>query len=200
VKEDFGSVKILAINGSPRRRGNTDALLAAFLKGAPLDAGIEVVRVADRTIHPCIGCGGCDNTGRCVLEDDITGLYDKILSAHRIILASPIYFYGITAQAKAFVDRTQALWNRQRLEGKKQLRATKGKGFFLSVAASHGEKLFDGAILTARYAFDAMGVTYEGEFLVRGVEKKGDLGANRATLAQAEEAGRSFLAADEQYR
>ena len=87
--------QVLAINGSPRRRGNTEALLDAMAKGlAAAGALCEIVRVSDLDIHPCIGCGGCEKGGECVLEDDMTGLYPKIIEADRIVLASPIYFYG----------------------------------------------------------------------------------------------------------
>lgn len=189
-------MKVLALSGSPRRKGNTETLLRAVLRGAEAAGGeIEVVRLYDLRIQPCIGCGGCDKTGECVLEDDMQELYPKILAAQRVILASPIYFYGITAQAKAFVDRCQALWNRKRLQKEKGewRKDLSRKGFLLAVSATHGEKVFDGAILTARYAFDAMGMEYGGDFLVKGMEGRGDMAKDQATLARAEQAGRNFM-------
>lgn len=185
--------QILAINGSPRRRGNTETLLDAIVKGAAaMGALIEVVRVSDLDIHPCIGCGGCEKTGECVLEDAMTGLYPKILAADGIILASPIYFYGITAQAKAFVDRCQALWSRKRLlqqEGRWQDEPQR-TGYLVAVAATHGVKVFDGARLTAQYVFDAMGATYADELLVRGIDRRGEMLQADTILAQGEEFGR----------
>lgn len=189
-------MKVLALSGSPRRKGNTETLLRAVLRGAEAAGGeIEVVRLYDLRIQPCIGCGGCDKTGECVLEDDMQELYPKILAAQRVILASPIYFYGITAQAKAFVDRCQALWNRKRLQKEKGewRKDLSRKGFLLAVSATHGEKVFDGAILTARYAFDAMGMEYGGDFLVKGMEGREDMAKDQATLARAEQAGRNFM-------
>lgn len=188
-----GEWRILALNGSPRRRGNTEVLLDAIARGATaVGSAIEVVRVSDLDVHPCIGCGGCDKTGECVLEDDMTGLYPKILAADRLILASPIYFYGITAQAKALVDRCQALWNRKRLlqQAGRWQQEPQRTGFLVAVAATQGAKVFDGARLTAHYAFDAMGAAYGEELLVRGIDRRGEMLQDAARLAQAEEFGR----------
>ena len=189
-------MKVLVLNGSPRRGGNTEVLLAALVKGMEQKGGeAEMIRLCDLTIQPCIGCGGCDETGRCVLEDDMVPLYDKIIEAKRVIVASPIYFYGITAQAKAFVDRTQALWSWKRLmteKGEWQPDPNR-KGFLVSVAATQGAKVFEGAILTVKYAVDAMGMTYGGEFLVRGVDRRGEMRKEAETLKEAEEAGKSFM-------
>jgi multimeric flavodoxin WrbA len=189
-------MKVLALSGSPRKKGNTETLLRAVLKGVTAAGGeVELIRLYDLRIQPCIGCGGCDKTGECVLEDDMQELYPKILAAPRVILASPIYFYGITAQAKAFVDRCQALWNRKRLEIEKGewRQDPNRKGFLVAVAATHGEKVFDGAILTAKYGFDAMGLSYGGEFVVKGMDSRGDMAQDEATLARAEQAGRKFM-------
>ena len=185
--------QVLAINGSPRRRGNTEALLDAMAKGlAAAGALCEIVRVSDLDIHPCIGCGGCEKGGECVLEDDMTGLYPKIIEADRIVLASAIYFYGITAQAKGFVDRCQALWSRRRLlerEGRWRDDPER-RGYLVAVAATHGAKVFDGARLTARYAFEAMGAAYGDELLVRGIDRRGEMLQDAARLAEAEAFGR----------
>lgn len=185
--------KVLALNGSPRRRGNTEALLNAITAGVTAAGGdMEVVRVSDLAIQPCIGCGGCEKSGECVLEDDMTALYDRVNAADRIILASPIYFYGVTAQLKAFIDRTQALWSRKRLlqKRKKWQEDPQRQGFLVAVAATRGVKVFDGAVLTAKYAFDAMGVAYGGELLVRGIDRKGEMLKDQKKLAEAEAFGR----------
>lgn len=189
-------MKVLALIGSPRKKGNTETLLRAVLQGAEAAGGeIELIRLCDLHILPCIGCGGCDKTGECVLQDDMQAMYPKILESQRVILASPIYFYGITAQAKGFVDRCQALWNRKRLlteKGEWRKDPTR-KGFLVTVSATHGERVFEGAILTAKYAFDAMGMAYGGEFAVKGMDGRGDMAKDAATLARAEEAGRKFM-------
>ncbi len=189
-------MKVLALNGSPRRKGNTEELLRAVAKGMETAGGeVEVVRLVELNIKGCIGCGGCDKTGQCVLEDDMQQLYPKILEAKRIVLASPIYFYGITSQAKAFVDRNQALWNRKRImiEKGEWRNDPERKGFLICVAATQGAKLFDGPILNATYVYDAMGMKYGGEFLVKGKDRRGDMAKDKETLRKAFEAGKRFM-------
>jgi multimeric flavodoxin WrbA len=187
---------VLVFLGSPRKKGNSEILTEALLEGVRDEGGMpEIIRLCDLKISPCISCGGCDKTGKCVVEDDMTPLYEKIISTDKIILASPIFFYGITAQAKAFIDRTQALWNRKRLLQRKGewVDNPERKGFFISVAATRGAKIFAGALLTMKYGYDAMGMQYAGEFLVSGPDKCGDMAKNEIKLAEAKEAGRNFI-------
>jgi len=189
-------MKILAFLGSPRKKGNTEVLMEAVAAGVKSAGGdLEAVRLCDLNIQPCTGCGGCDKTGRCVLEDDMIPLYDRILAANRVIVASPIYFYNITAQAKAFVDRTQALWSWKRLmEGRGEWQQDLArKGYFVSVAATRGKKVFEGAVLTVKYAFDAMGLVYGGELLVKGIDRRGEMGREKEQLKEAEAFGRECV-------
>lgn len=190
-------MKVLALLGSPRKGGNSEILLEAVLRGVRTagENEVEIVRLASLKISPCIACGGCDRTGECVVQDDMIPLYDKLNAASRVILVSPIYFYGITAQAKCFVDRLQAQWNRKRLLQKKGewLDDRGRKGVLLSVAATRGEKVFDGAILVMKYACDAMGVVYGGEVLARGIDRRGDMKKREAELLQAELFGREMM-------
>jgi multimeric flavodoxin WrbA len=189
-------MNVLVFLGSPRKKGNSEVLTEAVLKGVRQVGGdSEIIRLCDLNISPCLNCGGCDKTGKCVVDDDMTPLYDKIISTDLIILASPIFFYGITAQAKAFIDRTQALWNRKRLlmeKGEWQENPNR-RGFFISVAATSGTKIFEGAVLTMKYGYDAMGTAYAGELLVTGADRKGDMAKFEKKLQEAEEAGRNFV-------
>jgi multimeric flavodoxin WrbA len=107
-------MKILAIAGSPRRNGNTDTLLEQAIAGAR-SAGAEVdhVVLSRLNVAPCIECNRCFKTGRCAVLDDYQSLYDKTLEADGIILAAPIFFMNLSAQAKAFIDRFQCLWARR---------------------------------------------------------------------------------------
>ncbi|MBU0967523.1 MAG: flavodoxin family protein [Proteobacteria bacterium] len=192
----MNTMKVLVFNGSPRRGGNTQVLLSAVAKGVESAGGeIEIIRLADLNISPCQSCGGCDKTGICVVKDDMGLLYEKIDQVKRIILASPIYFYGVTAQAKAFVDRSQALWSRKYILKKKgEWRDDADRlGFFVSVAATKGEKVFDGAVLTAKYFYDAIGFGYGGALLVKGVDKRGEMAKAVDRMAQAEEFGRRIV-------
>lgn len=191
-------VKVLALTGSPRKGGNTETLVAAIMAGAAqAGAECETVRLSDLKISPCIGCGGCTKTGRCVIFDDMQGLYDKLAAADVICLASPIYFYGLTAQTKAFIDRLQALWSKKQLlvAAKQWPPHPHKKGYLISVAATRGDKLFVGAQLCAQYAFDAMGVHYAGDFLVRGVDQRGDMKRMADKLQEAEQFGKAIVGA-----
>ncbi len=189
-------MNVLGIFGSPRRGGNTELLLEEALQGAETE-GAKVARLhlSDFTITPCKECHGCDAAGNCVILDDMQKIYPKLLEADAIIVASPIFFYGVTAWTKALIDRCQALWSRKYLlkdpslgkEGKKR------KGFFLSVGATKGPKVFEGAILTVKYFFDVLNADYMGELVFRGVEAKGDILKHPEALQQAFEAGRKLV-------
>ena len=83
---------VLVFLGSPRKKGNSEVLTEALLEGVRDEGGMpEIIRLCDLKISPCISCGGCDKKGICVVEDDMTPLYEKIISTDKIILASPIF-------------------------------------------------------------------------------------------------------------
>ncbi|MBU0675925.1 MAG: flavodoxin family protein [Proteobacteria bacterium] len=184
---------VLIFQGSPRKKGNTETLIEAVIDGIASGGGTsELIRLAELNIHPCIGCGGCDKKGRCVVKDDMTPLYEKIMAARRVILASPIYFYSITAQAKAFVDRCQALWSLKHIKKAEGIWRDDPdrKGYLVSVAATRGERVFEGAVLVMKYACDAMGIGYGGDLLVKGVDRRGEMANNAGELTRGKEFGR----------
>jgi len=186
-------MKVLGIYGSPRKGGNTDQLLDKVLEGAQ-SAGAEVkkVYVRDLNLCGCIECGGCDKTGECVVKDDMQQVYPLLDWAEVIFLASPIFFYGVTAQAKALIDRSQANWSRRLLEKtpeERQLR-NRGRGYLITVGATRGKNLFEGAILTAKYFFDALDMSYEGGIFFRSLEKRNAVKENPETLQEAFPLGR----------
>jgi len=187
-------VKVLGIMGSPRRQGNTDILLDKALEGA-VEAGAEVekVLVSKLKISPCLEIYACLKDGNCSIKDDMQLLYKKLLEADHIIFASPVFFYGITSQAKAIIDRCQALWvGRHVLDmGKDDKRVRRGA--FISVGATQGKKLFDGAILTVKYFFDAVGVKYSGDLLVKGIDSRGQIKEAPAALDGAFRLGQELV-------
>ena len=104
------SKKVLILSGSPRKGGNSDILCDEFLHGAQ-DAGhkAEKSRVAEKKVAPCSGCYYCStHGGTCVHNDDLSALLQTIIDAAVIALPSPVYFYSISAQFKAVIDRTVA--------------------------------------------------------------------------------------------
>lgn len=187
-------MKVLGIMGSPRRQSNTEILLDKALEGAgQAGAEVEKVLVSKLKISPCVENYGCLKAGECSIVDDMQLVYEKLLEADHVILASPIFFYGITAQAKALVDRCQALWVRRYVlkAGGEDKRVR--RGIFISVGATRGEKLFDGAVLTVKYFFDAIGVKYAGDLLLRGIDDKGQIEENPAALQDAFRLGRELV-------
>jgi multimeric flavodoxin WrbA len=190
------TVRVLGLFGSPRRGGNTEILLEEALKGAEKEgATVERLYLSDFTITPCKECHGCDSTGNCVILDDMQKIYPKLLEADVVILASPIFFYGVTAWAKSLIDRTQPLWVRKYLLKDSSLGkgGTRRKGFFISVGATKGPKVFDGAVLTVKYFFDVLNAEYVGQLVFRGVEAKGDILKHPEALEQAFEVGKRLV-------
>jgi multimeric flavodoxin WrbA len=190
------TVKVLGIFGSPRKGGNTELLLGEMLKGAAAEgAQVEEIRLREFKITPCTECLCCFKDGTCVVGDDMQSIYPRLIEADIIILASPVFFYGITGWAKAMVDRCQALWSRRYVlhdpslggEGKKR------KGFFISVGGTKGQRMFEGAILTVKYFFDAFNTEYTGELLFRSVDACGDIRKVPEALPQARAAGRKLV-------
>jgi multimeric flavodoxin WrbA len=100
-------MKVLGIVCSPRVGGNTEILVNEALAGAKeLAAGVELIRLAERNISFCDGCDSCKKTKRCKIEDDMQEIYLKLLEADGIIFGTPVYFWNVSAQAKALIDRT----------------------------------------------------------------------------------------------
>ena len=189
-------MKVLGLLGSPRKGGNTDLLLEEALKGAEAEgAETQLLRLSDLDIMPCRECLSCYDQGKCIILDDMEKIYPKLLEADIIILASPVFFYGVTAWVKALVDRCQALWARKYVlkdpylgkEGKKR------RGFLISVGGTKGEKVFDGAILTVRYFFDVLNADYAGELVFRQIDAKGDILKHASALHEAYEAGKRLV-------
>ena len=99
--------RIVVLVGSMRKGGNTDLLAQAFAEGAGKDNTVEIVSVADYKVNPCIGCNSCFTRegNQCFQKDDMAEIYKKLKVADIMVIASPVYFYGISAELKAIVDR-----------------------------------------------------------------------------------------------
>ncbi len=185
-------VKIIAIYGSPRRDGNSAVLLRQAVAGArEQGAQVEEVFLRDYKISPCLEIYACIKNGECAIRDDFPGILAKLESSVGIMLASPIFFYAVSAHTKIFIDRCQSLWVRkywienQVLGEAPQTR----KGLFISVGATGGKKLFDGAILTVKYFFDVLNAGLWKTVLCRGVDRKGEIESRDDYLKESFEAG-----------
>jgi len=188
--------RILCVYGSPRVRGNTDLLMDAFVRGVEAVGGkAEKVYLRNLNISPCREIYACKNVGRCALDDDMQPLYEALRNMDAISLASPIMFYGVSAHAKAFIDRCQALWCMKYFRGEPVSRSPLGerKGVFLSVGGSKGKSIFEGPLLTFRYFLDAVGAKPWKWLTYREIEDKGDIERHPRALEEATDLGRELV-------
>lgn len=176
--------KVLILSGSPRKGGNSDILCDEFAKGA-LAAGNEVEKifVAEKKIAPCTGCYFCKNHGgRCALNDGMDEILQKIIDCDTLVLSSPVYFYSISAQLKAVIDRTVARWTEI---GNKDL-------FYVMTAAEDDEDTMDGTLACFRgFAKCIDGYEEKGVLYGKGVYEKGDVLKRPELLQIAYEMGES---------
>ena len=191
-------VKILAIHGSPRRKGNTALLLREAVRGARDEgADVEEVVLRDLKISPCLEIYGCRKAGRCAIQDDFQPLYDQLLACRGLMLASPIFFYSVSAHTKSMIDRCQSLWVKKYWieESKMVLREPRRRGLFISVGATRGPRLFDGTLLTLRYFFDVLDMELWKSLLYRGLDFEGDILKHPDYLEEAYRTGRDLVQA-----
>jgi multimeric flavodoxin WrbA len=190
--------KILAIYGSPRRKGNTTLLLDHAVQGA-LDTGAQVEKIVlgDLQMSPCLEIYGCKETGRCVIQDDFQEVYNQLLACHGVMLASPIFFYTVSAHTKILMDRCQSLWVKKYWIDKIPYGQSKPKrkGLFISVGATKGKRLFEGTLLTLRYFFDIMDAELWKALLYRQIDFEGDVLKHPEYLQEAYETGKEFALA-----
>jgi hypothetical protein len=182
-------LKLLGISGSPRRGGNTDRLLNEAISGAAgKGAQVKHIVLADLEIAPCSHCDGCIQTGgRCVLEDDMQQIHVDIREYDRFIVASPIYFMGVTAQVKAMIDRCQALWVIKHIL-KLPVGPNTGiprRGAFISAGGTSYGNLFTGSIVTMKSWYKTLDIEYTEDILVPGVDNYNSLAGQPDVLARA---------------
>lgn len=176
--------RIVVLVGSMRKGGNTDLLARAFAEGASKNNIVEVLSVADYKVNPCIGCNSCFTRkgNECFQEDDMAKIYDKLKAADMIVVASPVYFYGISAQLKAIVDRLHTPMRNEFPIKKLAL---------LLVGAATLPELFDSIKLQYQLVLNFFHLENAGMVLVRGVKDKGDIEKTEA-LKEAYNLGMSI--------
>jgi len=188
-------MKILAIYGSPRREGNTSLLLQQAVAGArQAGAEVEEVVLRDLRMSPCLELYGCKKDGRCIIRDDFQRLYDQLLACQALMLASPIFFYTVSAHTKILMDRCQSLWVKkywidQVPFGQGEI---KRKGLFISAGATGGKRLFDGTLLSIRYFFDVLDMELWHALLYRRLDFEGDVLRHPEYLDEAFQAGEAL--------
>lgn len=176
--------RIIVFVGSMRKGGNTDLLAQAFTKGASKNNTVEIVSVADYKVNPCIGCNSCfkREENQCFQKDDMIKVYKKLKIADIVVIASPVYFYGISAELKAIIDRLHTpMRNEFRVK----------KLAMLLVGAATLPELFDAIKLQYKLILDFFHLEDAGMVLVRGVKDIGDI-KNTTALEEAYNLGVSI--------
>jgi multimeric flavodoxin WrbA len=152
----------------------------------------ELIILSELKISPCTSCGSCQKTGKCIMIDDMQPMHKKLLEADCIVFASPIYFGGVSAQLKAFIDRCQALWSRKYILKQALISPDREKrlGYFISTAGTKDyNKVFEGAIYTVKAIFSTLDIKYTGELLFKDMENKGDILNHPDAMQMVFEAG-----------
>jgi multimeric flavodoxin WrbA/protein-tyrosine-phosphatase len=186
---------VLGFQGSPRKKGNTSYLLSTFMQAAEkLGAQTHIVEVTRKDIIPCKELVVCENKGYCPIDDDVkTEIYPLVRQAEVVVLATPIFFFNMTAQLKAVVDRCQLFWARKyRFKLADPAHKTK-RGFLLAVGASKGKSLFDGLKLSARYFYDAIDAHFAGSLTYREIEGPKDMSRHPTVTADVEKAAADLI-------
>ncbi len=174
--------KVLIFSGSPRRGGNCDILCDEFLRGA-LEAGAEAEKifVREKKLHPCNACYYCrEHDGRCVFDDGMNEILDKIMQADVLVFSSPVYFYSIDAQMKTLIDRFTPIW--MNLRNKEM--------YYIMTAAEDTEWVMDCTLECFRGLAKCLKNSVEkGVIEAKGVRDKGDV-VGTVYMQQAYEMGK----------
>ena len=176
-------MNILILSGSPRKNGNTDLLVEAFAKGASEKHHVEVVSVHDYKVNPCMGCNACFTSegNTCVQKDDMPLIYGKLANADMLVIASPVYFYGLSAQLKAIIDRCH-----NPIRDSFHIK----KAALILVGAASLPELFDSILAQYQLCISYFHIEDMGHVLVRGAKEKGGVRVTKA-LEEAEALGRA---------
>ncbi len=186
---------VLGLQGSPRKKGNSHHLLTTFMTAMQeLGAQTEIIDVCRRDIRPCLELVVCEKKGFCPIEDEMQrDIYGLIRRADVIVMASPVFFYSVTAQLKGLIDRCQTLWARKYRLRLKDPKSRQRIGFLLAVGATKGKELFTGLELVAKYFFDAVDADYQGSLTYPGIEGPNDIQQNTDMPAEVKSAAARIM-------
>lgn len=189
-------VALVAIMGSPHRRGNTEKLLDQFISGAE-NAGAEVHKIilSDLDIHPCKGCNACHKTGSCILHDDATTLFDLINTTNGLIIASPVFTMSVPAQVKGFIDRAHYIWARRFVLHSetlpKEYKSSHYAWFFSTAGMNVKTRpdLFDAMVPIFNALFNNLGYTQKPGIYADAMDEYGGIEGRPELLEQAYQYG-----------
>ncbi len=187
-------IKILGINSSPREGGNTQLLLGSFLQGA-VDSGgrSEVVVLNSLQFASCQECENLPKNKKCIIQDELQELFPKVDEADILVVASPIFFGSLSAQAKMMIDRFQCHWRAKEIL-KLDLKQKPKKGVFLCVEASDREDFFQNGKSIVKNFFATVNTEYSGEVFCKGVDGKNAILTRPEVLHEAMNLGKELAA------
>ncbi len=179
-------MKILALIGSPRKRGNTDILVNEICRGSKTKGhAVEAVRLYDYEILPCIDCRHCkrrEDNYACTLKDGMQVIYPKLEDSDLIIFGTPVYWYGPTAKMKLLIDRLRLYIESRRLKGKRGI---------VVIPSEEGPDCCGPLMEMFRMSFDYLGMKMVGSILARAYER-GEIEKNPEEIERAYELGASL--------
>ncbi len=186
--------KVITLLGSPRKKGNSTTLANQIIKGAESNGAVVDSFYLNRMkIRPCQGCYSCQKPDAqgCVVDDDMQTIYPKLHEADSWIIASPVYWFSMSAQTKLFMDRCFAMWNDARGEN-----WMKGKKIAIAMSYGDSDAFNSGCVNALRSFQDAY--AYVGAHIVGMVygcaESPGEIASNKVLMAQAEKLGKKLMA------
>ena len=195
MEQQSESRLVLGILGSPRSKSNTGVVLEEVLAGAAAaGAQTELIRLRELTYVSCRHCGGCDETGRCVVQDDVQDLYARLRAARHLVLASPIQFSGVSGETKAMIDRAQCCWvGKHRL--KQAVADVEGerRGLFVATCGGRDERVFEWAKHPVNAFFNSTGFHYWGELFEADTDGPPSVKERTELLAKAQALGRALV-------
>ena len=176
--------KILVLSSSPRKGGNSDSLCDELIKGAK-EAGhqAEKIFLRDKVIHYCTGCGICSMYGKpCPQKDDAAEIIEKMITADVIVMATPVYFYTMSAQMKTMIDRTCARYTE----------INNKEFYFIVTAADTNKQAMERTLEGFRGFLDCLnGAVEKGAIYCTGVWKIGEI-EHKSVLKEAYETGKNI--------
>lgn len=173
-------MKVLAVVGSPRKGGNTDILVDKVLLGAQEKGNTaNKIFLNDLNIKPCQACMSCKKTGRCAIDDDMQKVYAQILESECLVLGTPIYWLGPSAQMKTFIDRWYALLDanyKTKLKGK--------SAAIITVCGAPETSMTDFTVQAFEKIFSFIGIELKGK-ITTSAREKAEVLKNKSVLEEA---------------
>ncbi|MGD2014037.1 MAG: flavodoxin family protein [Desulfobacterales bacterium] len=183
---------VVALLGSPRKKGNSTVLAKQIIHGVEsVGAKVETVYLNGLNVKPCQGCYACkkENSTVCAVDDDMQSLYPKLIESDAWIIASPVYWFSMSAQTKIFMDRCFALWNEDQ-----EINLLYKKRIAIAMSYGDSDPFNSGCVNALRSFQDAY--RYAGAKIIGMVygsaDEPGEIASNAELMTQAKEIGKKL--------